>query len=102
MAQDRPDLGVTACNLAKTMAKPKVGDEALVKRVCRYLQAYPKYYQHYCYQEEPNEISLYTDSDWATCRTTRKSCSRGLVMLGDHLLLHWCRLQDGISLSSGE
>ena len=37
MAQDRPDLDVVACTLAKTMAHPTIGDEWLVKRVCRYI-----------------------------------------------------------------
>ena len=34
MAQDRPDLDVVACILAKTMAHPEIGDEWPVKRVC--------------------------------------------------------------------
>ena len=38
VGQDRPDLAVTACELSKSMARPKVGDGALVKRCLRYLR----------------------------------------------------------------
>ena len=41
MAQGRPDLKVVACTLAKTMAHPKIGDEWMVKRVCRYVKGRP-------------------------------------------------------------
>ena len=34
LVQDRPDLEVVACEMAKTMAHPRVGDEALIKKVC--------------------------------------------------------------------
>ena len=32
LAQDRLDLDVAACEAAKTMATPRVGDEMLIKR----------------------------------------------------------------------
>ena len=41
LAQDRPDLDVVACEMAKTIANPRVGDEALIKKVCRYLRGPP-------------------------------------------------------------
>ena len=45
--RDRPDLDVVACILAKTMAHPKIGDEWLVKRVCRYVKGWPRRLQSY-------------------------------------------------------
>ena len=34
MAQDRPDLCVVANVLTRSMAKPRIGGEALVKKMC--------------------------------------------------------------------
>ena len=42
LGQDRPDLNVASRLLAMRMAKPKRGDEALVKRVLRYIKGHPK------------------------------------------------------------
>ena len=52
LAQDRPDLDVVACEMAKAMANPRVGDEALIKKVCRYLRGRPNYYQLDRYQKQ--------------------------------------------------
>ena len=43
-----------------------------------------------------------TGSDWAGDINNRRSTSGGLLLLGDHLLQHWSKLQATISLSSGE
>ena len=45
--RDRPDLDVVACTLTKTMAHPKIGDEWLVKSVCRYVKGWPRRLQSY-------------------------------------------------------
>ena len=97
LAQDRLDLDVVACEMAKTMANPRVGDEALMKKACGYLRGRPNYHQLYRYQNKEDVMILQSDSDLGKCTSTRRSNSRGLIMLGTHLLLHWCRVQ-----SSGE
>ena len=45
---------------------------------------------------------LFVDSDFASCRLTRKSTSGGAIVLGSHLLKHWAKTQPTIALSSGE
>ena len=52
MAQDRPDLDVVACTLAKTMAYPEIEDEWLVKRVCQYIKGRPRYAHAHEYHGE--------------------------------------------------
>ena len=79
MAQDRPDLGVVACTVAKTMAHPKIGNQWLVKRVCRYIKVRPRDAQFHEYQGEAQELVVQTDSDWASWKSTRRSHSGGLV-----------------------
>ena len=48
------------------------------------------------------KIDVYTDSDWAGCRATRKSTSGGLVLLGGGILKSWSKTQGPVALSSGE
>ena len=54
------------------------------------------------FKNETTTVVLSTDADWATCRETRRSNSGGTVMLGDHLIAAWSRVQPRIALSSGE
>ena len=56
----------------------------------------------YLWQPSPSEISMYTDSDWGGCARTRRSTSGGCAFLGSHLIAHWSRTQQAISLSSCE
>ena len=53
-------------------------------------------------QEETNTIVLTTDAEWATCRESRRSDSGGTLLLGDHLIAAWSRVQPRVALSSGE
>ena len=48
------------------------------------------------------EMELYTDSDWAGCRKTRKSTSGGVLKVGRHVIKSWSRTQKAVALSSGE
>ena len=102
LAQDRPDLSVASCLLARSMASPRCSDEIKLKRCLRYLKGEPVVPILFRWQPATESLRLWTDSDWATCRATRRSCSGGVVMRGCHLLSHWCRLQERIALSSGE
>ena len=105
MSQDRPDLSLISCVLAKRMAVPREGDEIALKRAVRYIQAVPFLEQLFEYQDinqEDEELTVYTDSDWAVAREDRRSHSGGAVMRGKHCLSHWCRVQHRVALSSGE
>ena len=43
------------------------------------------------------ELTLFTDSDWAGCKETRKSSSAGVLMLGRHTLKAYTRKQKVIA-----
>ena len=47
-------------------------------------------------------VEVYTDSDWATCQTTRRSRSGGVIYYNGYSVMHFCRTQDTVALSSGE
>ena len=53
-------------------------------------------------QEEVTEVEGYSDSDWAGCRRTAKSTSRGAVVVGGHCVKTWSATQKSITLSSWE
>ena len=102
MALDNPKLGFASKEVSRGMAKPTEEDEKKVKRVVRYLKLEPGVVYEYRWQDMPETISCYADSDWAGCQRTRRSTSGGTVFLGKHLVAHWARTQVGIALSSGE
>ena len=102
IAQDRPDLPSASRKVSQGMSAPRRGHEIMLKRVLRYLKLYPRCISKMAWQNTPKEITLLVDSDWAGCRSTRKSCSGGCVMLGSHLVGHWSKLQVAVALSSGE
>ena len=68
--------------------------------MARYLHGHPDYTQWYPVQEEMNIVVLTTDADWATCRETRRSNSGGTLLLGNHHIAAWSRVQPRIALSS--
>lgn len=102
MAQDRIDIAFPSKVMAQCMANPLQGDEGLIKRGLRYLLHAPRCINLMRWQPPDVPINIYTDSDWASDETTRRSTSGGLILHGRHLLCHWSKTQATIALSSGE
>ena len=101
LAQDLADLSYASKEVSRHMARPLAGDEATLYRVI-YLKRYPRWVVSYCWQDNPREMIVYTDSDWGGCTKTRRSTSGGALMYGNYLLLHWSRTQQLVVLSSAE
>jgi hypothetical protein len=73
-----------------------------MKKLARYLVQRRAVVYRYEWQEEGHPIRLYTDSDWAGCRRTRKSTSGGVLMIGSHCVKSWSATQGPLALSSAE
>ena len=73
-----------------------------LKRLGRYLIGRTRVTIKFNYQKEVKEATVWTDTDFAGCRKTRKSTSGGVAMLGNHMIKSWCNTQSIVSLSSGE
>lgn len=102
LSQDRPDLSAAVCHLARKMASPSESDVERLKRVVRYVRGVPRLIQLMEWQNEASILNLYSDSDWANCKETRKSHTGGCMFLGNHMIFHLCRIQQSVAWSSGE
>ena len=102
LAQDRPDISFSTKELCREFAIPNQQSYIKLKRVVRYLIGLPRLVYHYDFQDDPKKFDVYTDSDFAGCKTSRRSTSGGVVMHGSHCIRHWSTTQSTLSLSSGE
>jgi hypothetical protein len=73
-----------------------------LKRLGRYLAHHIRYVQRFPYQQALHDLSVWSDTDWAGCRLTRKSTSGGIITLGSHILKAYSTTQTVIAQSSGE
>lgn len=99
---DNPRIAFAAKEASRSMSNPKKGEESKIKRLLRFLRERPVSTYQFRWQDSPDHIDGYTDSDWAGCKTTRRSTSGGVILHGAHLIAHWSRTQAGVALSSGE
>ena len=102
----RPDLNYAVKELSRALSEPTEEDYNCLKHVLRYLAGTKKYEFiiracDYCIDDK-FLITMYVDSDWAGCKTTRKSTSGGVLHLNGVCVHHYSRTQSTIALSSGE
>ena len=83
------------------MKAPVRRDLTELRRVARYLASTPRLVYKYAWQE-PETLSVYSDTDFAGCRATRRSTSGGCALLGTHHLKNWSSTQKVLTLGSGE
>ena len=102
LAQDRPDIAFSTKELCREFAVPNAQSFQKLKRVVRYLVGLPRLVYRYRWQEQPQKFDVFTDSDFAGCKTSRRSTSGGVIMHGSHCIKHWATTQSTLSLSSGE
>ena len=102
LSQDRSDIQYSVKELCRNMSKPAVCDWNRLKRLGRYLIGRERMIINFDYQTWNGRLAVWTDSDWAGCRSTRKSTRGGVVMIGEHPIKTWSSTQAVIALSSGE
>jgi hypothetical protein len=102
LAQDRLDLQYASKELSRWMAVPRQGDWEAMKRFGRYLLLKPRATIFYGWQAEPTELVAFSDTDWAGCKTSRKSTSGGVILHGSHVIRSWSRMQNLVAMSSAE
>ena len=102
LAQDRIDVAYAVKELSRRMSKPAEQDWETLKRFARYLLGRTRAILRYDYQEGYKSIQVWTDSDHAGCKETRKSTTGGVITMGNHTVKTWSSTQAVIAQSSGE
>ena len=103
LAQDRTDIQHATKEVSRCMSAPRVGDLDALKHIGSYLLHQPvATYLYELKKNEPSELTVYSDTDWAGCRSTRKSTSGGIILHGGHFIKSLSRQHNLISLSSAE
>ena len=102
MAQDRPDISFASKETARGMAHPTRKDAVKLKRMIRYLMTARRKAIMYKWQDPTEQLTVFSDSDWAGCVKTRRSTSGGVLLHGQHLVHHWSSTQAVVALSSME
>ena len=102
LSQDRADITFIVNELCQRMSNPTQQSLAKLKRLTRYLKRERQWGQVFKYGKTIEEVTIFTDADWAGCKETRRSSSTGVVMLGEHALKAYTRKQKIIVKSSAE
>ena len=77
------DIQYAVKELSRSMANPTEGDMKKAKRWGRCLCGKPRVLTKYLWQEPVSSMTAYSDSDWAGCKSTRRSTSGVIMCLGD-------------------
>ena len=102
LAMDRPDLQFAIKEICREMSKPTTGSWRRLVRVGRYLKGRPRLVWDFAMQDQTDDVSIFTDSDWAGCRRSRKSTSGGAIRIGQHTVKTWAKTQAIVAKSSAE
>ena len=84
------------------MSAPTTGSLRRLRRVAKFLKSHPRLIWKFEIQDECQELSIYSDADWAGCRRARKSTSGGCAMIGSHCIKAWSKTQSVVAKSSAE
>ncbi|GJV04776.1 ribonuclease H-like domain-containing protein, partial [Tanacetum coccineum] len=102
LTHTRPDIAYSVHCLAQYMHSPLKSHLNCALNVLRYLKGAPGKGIRYNYGECNNNLSGYSDADWAKCLKTRKSVT-GYCVFFNNCLISWkSKKQNTISNSSTE
>ena len=88
---DRPDCQHTARELTRDMKQPTAGSMNMLRRLVRYLRGTHDMGVWLPGQGSMETIGAISDTDWANCKRTRKSCAGGVFMIGGCLVGSYTR-----------
>jgi hypothetical protein len=100
----RPDIGFAVHHMTRKTHAPRICDYKSGKRILRYLAGTSDYKLEVKRSVEGEEVcfEVYTDADWASEHTDRKSVNAALTYLNGMLVSWHCSKQSLVSLSTME
>jgi hypothetical protein len=100
LTRTRPDIAFAVTMLCKFLKNPRPQHWADLKHIARYLAGTSK--RGLCFKPDSMVISAYSDSDWATDPTSRRSVSGSILLLGGSPVYTKSQQQKIVALSSME
>ena len=97
----RPDCAFALNQLTRHLIKQDKAHRDAVERVFRYLKG-TKYYASFCKYGSSFRSFFYTDSDWATDVTDRKSITGFFAEIDGFMLHYYARGQKSVSINTME
>ena len=82
LAVDRPDIQFAAKEACPGMSMPGEGAFRPMKRLARHLKGRRRQSLEEQTHRPSGRLSFTSDSDWARCKTSRKSTNGGMLVLG--------------------
>ena len=102
LSTDRPDIQYATKECCRDMATPTTGSQRRLLRIARYLVGRPRLVWRFDMQGSVDVVEAFSDANWAGCRTSRKSTSGGVLMVGAHPIKSYSKTQAVIAKSSAE
>ena len=96
----RPDIAFTVQQLSQNFQNPTMADQEAAIRCWQYIK-YTKGHK-LCYSGENFSLLTYSDTDWATSKTDRKSIGGFVIMLLGAVVAWRCKKQTVVALSTAE
>ena len=110
LSKDRVDIQLAAKEACRGLSKPKRKDNRKLKRFARYLIQHPRRIYEFIPKPRDDDdddddharSDVYTDSDWAGRKESRKRTSGGVVIFEGSVVKTWSSTQANVAQSSGE
>ena len=103
LSLDRSDIQYAAKEVCRTMSQPRQSGWKKIKRLARYLKDNPRMVWKFGGDRLVSKyLDVYSDSDWAGDRRSRKSTSGGVAAIDGIAVKHWSSTQGSVALSVGE
>ncbi len=96
------DMQFAAKEISRFMSKPEEQDWRSAKRLARYLKDNKRMVVEHKLQKMPEKVVVWSDTDFAGRKRTRRSTSGGVVMFGNRCIKTYNQTQKTIAFSCGE
>ena len=93
IAIDRADAQYCGKGLRRDMSVPTLASWARLRRLARYALGRPRAIIKFDWQPDATHIDIFTDANWAVCKTARKSTSGVVAMVGSCCIQSWSKTQ---------